>query len=80
MTDEEYERRLERSQTLTTEQYREHLKAIGEAIIEDASKIEINADNIFYIEVEATIAPQTSMTSIVYRIKRMADARMKKEI
>lgn len=66
-----------RSQTLTTEQLVEHIKAVGQAIVDDAERISIDAKNIRSISIKAEIAPLEQVTTIEYTYNRIADPRVK---
>lgn len=72
---------VERAKALTTEQLAEHLKAVGQAIINDAEKVKLTPGNIQSIHIDVEIAPLEEITSVHYSINRLADPRNpKKEV
>lgn len=68
---------VSRNRTLTTEQLIEHIKAVGQAIVDDAERISIDTKNIMSISIKAEIAPLEQVTAIEYTYNRMADPRVK---
>lgn len=68
---------ISRNRTLTTEQLVEHIKAVGNAIVDDAERISIDAKNIMSLSIKAEIAPLEQVTTIEYTYNRKADPRLK---
>ena len=68
---------VSRNRTLTTEQLIEHIKAVGQAIVDDAEEISIDAKNITSISIKEEIAPLEQVTAIEYTYNRTADPRVK---
>lgn len=69
------ERIIDKPDRMTQEQLREHIKAIGEAIVKDAERIIPTVDRTFHIRITAEIKPE-SVTTIEYKIERYADPRI----
>lgn len=57
----------------------EHIKAVGQAIIDDADKIAFDACDLTSIAIRATIEPCESFTTVTYRLERIADPRVGKD-
>lgn len=63
------------NKAMTTQQLVDHVKAIGQAIIDDAEKIAFDADDLSLIGISAIIAPHESVTTVKYQLNRIADPR-----
>lgn len=59
---------------MTTQQLSDHVKAVGQAIIDDADKIAFDANDLHSIGIHAYIGPNT-VTTVTYRLERIADPR-----
>ena len=53
----------------------EHLKTIGQAIIDDAENVALRTSQVRRIEIKADVAPGEQLTYVEYHIERMADPR-----
>lgn len=61
---------------MNKEQLKEHIRGIGQAIIDDAERIaSFIEDGLYSIEVKARIEP-ASLTTVQYRLHRSADPRI----
>ena len=67
--------KVSRDESLNTQKLVEHVKAVGQAIIDDADKIAFDADDLLSIEIEADVAPFNQATVVEYRLRRIADPR-----
>ena len=67
--------KMNRDRILSTQELVEHVKAIGQAIIDDAEKLAFDADDLSSIGINAVIAPWESCTTVTYRLSRIADPR-----
>lgn len=72
---DQYKTVVHRSESLTTEQIVEHIKEVGQAIIDDSETVALNASNVRSILIEAEIAPLVQGTTVTYTIQRFADPR-----
>ncbi|MBR3000384.1 MAG: hypothetical protein IKF39_05230 [Oscillospiraceae bacterium] len=77
---EHFEKEIERKLWLSKEDLVEHLKCIGQTIIDDAEAIGAKPQRTCYIAISAAINPETEMTKIDYRIERLADPRIEKAV
>lgn len=66
---------IKREPFMDTKELAKHLRTIGQAIIDDAEKVALDARNVRIINIEAEIAPNEQITSIRYEINRYADPR-----
>ena len=55
--------------------FAEHLRMIGQAIIDDAENIALRTSQVRRIEIRADVAPGEQLTYVEYYIERMADPR-----
>lgn len=67
------------NKAMTTQQLVEHIKAVGQAIIDDADKIAFDAHDLFSIEIFADIAAGERVTTVNYCLERLADPRIGKD-
>ena len=67
------------NKAMTTQQLVEHIKAVGQAIIDDADKIAFDAHDLASIVIRAVIAPSEEVTTVTYRLERLADPRIGRE-
>ena len=70
---------VKRTQCLNTMDIRNHLKAIGQAIIDDADEIALDACKLRGISICAEIRPLECATMVNYKFDRIADPRFKNE-
>lgn len=63
---------VNRDASMDTQQLINHLKAIGQAIIDDAEKIAFDASDLASVGIDAYIAPCTRFTTVEYRLRRIA--------
>ncbi|MBR2680657.1 MAG: hypothetical protein IKE23_07880 [Exiguobacterium sp.] len=68
--------KIERDPYMTHDMLVEHIKCIGQAIIDDAESIALNTKRIISIEISALISPGDRFTKINYDIDRYADPRI----
>lgn len=61
---------------MTDEDVKAHIKAIGEAIAADAERMNFRAGKTKRIDIDAVIAPDRAVTTVIYRIVRYADPRI----
>lgn len=64
---------------VTTQRLVEHVKAVGQAIIDDADKIAFDACDLSSIVIRAIIEPCEGVTTVTYRLERLADPRIGKD-
>lgn len=67
------------NKAMTTQQLVEHIKAVGQAIIDDADKIAFDANDLFSICISAEIEPCSQVTTVNYHLERLADPRIGKD-
>ena len=67
------------NKAMTTQRLVEHIKAVGQAIIDDADKIAFDAHDLISIGISAEIEPYTQVTTVGYRLRRRADPRIGKD-
>lgn len=67
--------KIQREKVLTTPQLIEHVKAVGQAIIDDADKIAFDTTDLSSIVIRAYINPGEEATTVTYRMVRYADPR-----
>lgn len=67
------------NKAMTTQQLVEHIKAVGQAIIDDADKIAFDAHDLFSICISAEIAACSQVTTVKYQLERLADPRIGKD-
>ncbi len=72
--------KIQREKFLTTQQLVEHVKAVGQAIIDDADKIAFDATDLSSIVIRAYINPNEEVTAVTYRMERYADRRISRYI
>lgn len=72
--------KIQREKFLTTQQLVEHVKAVGQAIIDDADKIAFDATDLSSIVIRAYINPNEEVTTVTYRMERYADPRISRYI
>ena len=70
---------IERPVGMDTADLVQHLKAIGNAIIDDAEHIAIDTNRLCMVRVEAEIAPCQRTTMVTYTLERTADPRFQKQ-
>lgn len=68
--------KIERDPYMKTDALAEHIKCIGQAIIDDAESIALKSDKTISIEISALISPGDRITKINYEIDRYADPRI----
>lgn len=66
------------NKAMTTQQLVEHVKAVGQAIIDDADKIAFDAHDLFSICISAEIAA-SQVTTVNYQLERLAAPRVGKD-
>lgn len=54
----------------------EHLKAIGNAISDDADHLAVDTHRLRMVRIEAEIAPCDEVTTVTYTLERTADPRL----
>lgn len=64
---------------MTTQILVDHVKAVGQAIIDDADKIAFDACDLTSLVIRAVIEPGEGATTVTYRLERLADPRIGKE-
>ena len=74
-----FQTKVQRANTLTTQMLVEHVKTVGQAIIDDADKIAFDACDLASIVIRAVIAPGEEVTTVTYRLERYADPRIGKD-
>lgn len=67
--------KIQRERDLTTQQLVEHIRAVGQAIIDDADKIAFDTIDLASIVIRAYINPGEEVTTVTYRMERYADPR-----
>ena len=67
------------NKAMTTQQLVEHIKAVGQAIIDDADKIAFDANDLAAIVIYAEIAAGKQVTTVDYCLQRLADPRIGKD-
>lgn len=69
-------RNVERPVSMDRDALATHLKAIGNAIIDDAEHLAIDTNRLRMVRVEAEIAPCEQITTVTYTLERTADPRI----
>ena len=54
----------------------DHIKAVGDAISNDAKSILIDVAHLRRVQIEAEIAPMEEVTTVTYTLERLADPRI----
>ena len=67
---------IDRDPYMSNEKLAEHIKCVGQAIIDNAESIALKTSNICSIEISALISPGDRITKINYDIDRLADPRI----
>lgn len=67
---------IERPVSMDTNALVDHLKAIGNAIVDDAEHLAVDTNRLRMVRVEAEIAPGEQITTVVYTLERTADPRL----
>lgn len=70
---------IERPISMNNDALADHLKAIGEAIIDDAKHLSVDTNRLRMVRVEAEIAPCEQITTLTYTLERTADPRFQKQ-
>ena len=68
---------LVRHQCNNTEDLKEHIKAVGRSILEDADKLSIDPKYTRSVRMYANIESGTEITTVEWTIERIADPRLK---
>ena len=68
-----------KKEPMTTQMLVEHIKAVGQAIIDDADKIAFDAHDLISINISAEIEACTQVTTVNYQLERLADPRIGKD-
>lgn len=66
------------TQMITRDDLIAHIKEVGQRIIDDAEGIAPDPNGTSFMEIRATIAPESEVTQIEYKIVRYADPRIKR--
>ena len=67
---------VKRNTMLSRDDLIAHLRAVGQRIIDDAERLNIDPKRTCSIEIQATIEPLNSVTHVEYYIDRVADPRL----
>ena len=70
---------IQREKCMTTQQLADHVRAVGQAIIDDADKIAFDTFDLASIVIRAFIEPSVGFTTVTYRLSRTADPRRKEQ-
>lgn len=66
---------VERDPYMNSKTFAEHLRTVGQAIIDDAESIAMKTQWVRSVNIRVEIAPGEQLTYINYEIDRMADPR-----
>ena len=66
---------VERDPYMNSKAFAEHLRAVGQAIIDDAESIAMKTQLVRSVNIRVEIAPGQQLTYIDYEIERLADPR-----
>lgn len=69
---------ISKPQLKTAEDLKEHIKAVGQSIINDVDRLNIDPYLIRRIEIRADIEPIIEVTTVNWEIERIADPRVAK--
>ena len=67
---------IKREPYMKSDSLAQHIRCVGQAIIDDALSIALKTSNICSIEISALISPGDRITKINYDIDRFADPRI----
>ena len=70
---------IERPISMNNDALADHLKAIGEVIIDDAKHLSVDTNRLRMVCIEAEIAPCEQITTLTYTLERTADPRFQKQ-
>lgn len=70
--------KVNRPRGFTRDDLIEHIKAVGQRIIDDAERIATDPTKTSYIDIEAEISPSQEVTKVKYHITQNADPRFDK--
>ena len=70
------EKTIDRHRTFTKEELVEHIKTVGQTIIQDAETIALDPKVAYSIEIVAKIEATKEITDLTYILKRHADPRL----
>lgn len=68
-----------KKEPMTAKMLVEHIKAVGQAIIDDADKIAFDAHDLISIGISAEIEACAQFTKVNYQLERLADPRIGKD-
>ena len=69
---------IPRDMFMTPEKLAEHVRCVGQAIIDDAQSVATQCTHVRFIDITATVSPGTEITTVRYEIERYADPRITK--
>lgn len=69
-------RNVERPVAMDIDALASHLKAIGNAISDDADHLAVDTHRLRMVRIEAEIAPCDEVTTVTYTLERTADPRL----